>query len=110
MVLILHDFRRDRAGTNLRSISHDRQCHREAVAALGVVGRIAAVPACDLSHQSQSEAGVPWATSSGNAVERREQSLTRSRGNHLCAIGHIERGLVAASLDRDLDGRPAMKL
>src|SRR5260370_888037 len=69
-----------------------------------------AVPARDLSDESEAEAGVPWAAASGNAVERRKQTLARVRRNHRSAIGHAQRDLTAASLDRDLDGRLAMEL
>src|SRR5260370_41138123 len=102
--------RENRGRAILRSILRGRQCDREAAAALRVVARIAAVPARDLSHESEAEAGVPWAAASGNAVERRKQTLARVRRNHRSAIGHAQRDLTAASLDRDLYVRLAMAL
>src|SRR5450432_4212574 len=97
-------------GPRTWSNSLRRQCHHEAAAALGAVGRIAAVPARNLPHQSKPEAGVLRTAASWNAVECREQTLARVRGDHLAAIGNAQRGLIAMSRDCDLDWRLAMEL
>src|SRR5580700_8347691 len=96
--------------SSLPLISQDGQCHRETAAALRSVDHVAAVPASNLAHESEAEAGAPLRVAPADAVEHRKQSFAVVRSNDLSCIGYAEHGVVVALLGRDLDRAPAMEM